>query len=162
MILVTVGTEQFPFDRLMEWIDVLLEMNVFREDVVVQYGSSTVRPRDAVCHRLLPEADFKAVVREARVVIAHCGEGSLLTLSEAGVPFVLVPRSAQFGEHVDDHQLELACVLEDRGVPIARSPGELLKLVATIPENAGSSTISLASDRICGLLSAEKRSLQNA
>ncbi|MEM7715538.1 MAG: glycosyltransferase [Cyanobacteria bacterium P01_A01_bin.68] len=130
MILVTVGTEQFPFNRLMGWIEGLLECGAIQEEVVVQAGSCTVTPENTTCHTVLPEVQFKELVRAARVVISHCGEGSYLLFSQLQVPFVLVPRSARFGEHVDDHQVELADALGDLGMPIARSPFELLSHLA--------------------------------
>ena len=45
-------------------------------------------------------------------------------------PFILVPRSDRFGEHVDNHQLELAEKLAQRGIPIANSPGDLVRFLA--------------------------------
>jgi UDP-N-acetylglucosamine:LPS N-acetylglucosamine transferase len=36
MIVVTVGTEKFPFDRLMHWIEELMEADLLGEEVVVQ------------------------------------------------------------------------------------------------------------------------------
>lgn len=45
MILVTVGTEKFPFNRLMRWVDQLLEDDLIGdEEVVVQYGTCTDLP----------------------------------------------------------------------------------------------------------------------
>ncbi len=129
MILVTVGTEQFPFNRLMEWIEGLLEYGAIKEEIVVQAGSCTVTPNNTTCHTVLPEHQFKELVKSSRVVISHCGEGSYLLFSQLQVPFVLVPRSARFGEHVDDHQVEMANALADLGMPVARSPFELLTLL---------------------------------
>ncbi|MEM6447871.1 MAG: glycosyltransferase [Cyanobacteria bacterium P01_D01_bin.123] len=156
----TVGTEQFPFNRLMQWIDVLQDMNAFREEVVVQYGSCTELPKASTCHRLLPEAKFKALVHKARIVVAHCGEGSLLTLSEAGVPFILVPRSHIFGEHVDDHQVELARAMMKLSIPVAWSPRELWQyLVRKDVQPLSLSSDILNTARLCQLL-AEELSLQ--
>ena len=48
MILVTVGTERFPFNRLMEWIDSLIQQNLVqpdREEIIIQYGSCTITPQ---------------------------------------------------------------------------------------------------------------------
>ena len=77
---------------------------------------------------LLPSEKFREAVCNARVVISHCGEGNLLLLQELGTPFVLVPRTKQRKEHVDDHQLELAQVLEKAGLPVAFDESGLLKM----------------------------------
>ncbi len=132
MILVTVGTEQYPFNALMDWVDVLIRYGIIdiNEEVIVQYGSSTKIPDGAKVYQCLPESVFQAVVEEARVIVAHCGEGTAMLLESLGKPFILVPRTRRFGEHVDDHQIEMAEVLEQQGVPVAWSVGDLARFLA--------------------------------
>ncbi|MBD2105159.1 sugar transferase [Leptolyngbya sp. FACHB-261] len=131
MILVTVGTEQYPFNALMDWVNLLIRNGFIdqNEEVVVQYGCSTKLPDQVKVFKLLPESAFKTLVDQARLIIAHCGEGTALLLEASGKPYVLVPRTQRFGEHVDDHQLELADALEQQGVSIARSPASLTKFL---------------------------------
>ena len=134
MILITVGTEKFPFNRLMQWIENLVEqgfIQVEKEKVIVQYGSCTILPHGAKNYSILPEIEFKTLVQQARLIIAHCGEGTVDLLSEIKTPFILVPRSHRFGEHVDDHQIELAESLAELGLPIAYSPGDLVRFLAS-------------------------------
>jgi UDP-N-acetylglucosamine transferase subunit ALG13 len=101
MILVTVGTEKFPFDRLMHWIEELMEADLLGEEVVVQYGTCTVLPAGSKVYRLMRETEFRALIQQARVVVAHCGEGTVLLLDAMETPFILVPRSQRYREHVD-------------------------------------------------------------
>ena len=129
MILFTTGHEQFQFDYLMRLVTPV--RNEFPdEEIVVQYGHSKFIPAgngiEAV--ELLPPEKFREAVCNARVVISHCGEGSLLLLQELGIPFVLVPRTKQRKEHVDDHQLEWAQVLARVGLPVAFDSSELLEI----------------------------------
>jgi anti-anti-sigma factor len=132
MILVTVGTEQYSFNALMAWIDVLIRYRFIdsTEEVIVQYGSSTELPDNVKVYRRLPEAKFKSLVEQAALVIAHCGEGTALLLESLGKPYVLVPRTHRYGEHVDDHQLEMADAMERQGIEIARSPGDLVRFLS--------------------------------
>jgi len=132
MILITVGTEKFPFNRLMEWVDELIQskfIDLAREEVVIQYGSCTVIPKQGQSYDVLPAVDFKALLAEARLIISHCGEGSFDLLAQINKPFILVPRSHQFGEHVDDHQIELAKALQQKGVNVAQCPGDLVRFL---------------------------------
>lgn len=129
MILVTVGTEKFPFNRLMHWLEQLLQAGLIREEVVVQYGTCTYVPSGTKVYRLLNERDFRSLIREARVVVAHCGEGTVLLLDDLSAPYILTPRSKRYGEHVDDHQIELAQALADLGVPIAWGPADLARFL---------------------------------
>ena len=120
MIFFTTGHEQYQFDHLMRLVTPV--RNEFPDEkIIVQYGQSKYVPHgkgiEAV--QLFPPEKFRETVRDARVVISHCGEGSLLLLQEVGTPFVLVPRMKKRKEHVDNHQLELAHALEIAGLPVA-------------------------------------------
>ncbi|MCA1990500.1 MAG: glucosyl transferase [Coleofasciculus sp. S288] len=138
MILVTVGTEKFPFDRLMRWLDALIRqgfLQVEQEDIVVQYGTCRFLPGGVKVYSLLPEAQFRQLINQSRLIIAHCGEGTINLLDEISTPYILVPRSCRFKEHVDDHQVELAVALSRIGIPIAWSPGDLVRFL-TSPQYA--------------------------
>lgn len=108
MILLTVGTEQFPFDRLVRAFDELFYTSLRGECGFAQIGSSNYVPKNVEYGRLLPFQDFQSRVQEASVVVSHAGAGSLLTIERFEKPCVTVPRLKRFGEHVDDHQLDLA------------------------------------------------------
>ncbi|MEA5512657.1 glycosyltransferase [Nodularia sp. UHCC 0506] len=129
MILVTVGTEQYPFNRLMQWVEVLLQSEMIQEEVVVQYGNSTILPAGAKVYRFLKEEKFQDLIQQARIVIAHCGEGTLLLLDSLDKPYILVSRSQEFKEHVDDHQVELGLALSQINVPVAWCPGDLVRFI---------------------------------
>ncbi len=133
MILITVGTEKFPFNRLMQWIDNLISQDIIqpeKEEVVIQYGSCTLVPSRIKGYSVLKQTDFLSLVDEARIIIAHCGEGTIDLLALINKPFILVPRSYDFLEHVDDHQIELARQLTKLGIPIANSQQDLVDFLA--------------------------------
>ena len=133
MILVTVGTEKFAFNRLMQWVEQLIQQQFIseEEEIIVQYGSCTLIPNGTMSYSLLPVEEFEQFLSQARLIIAHCGEGTIDTLAKINVPFILVPRSNQFGEHVDDHQVELADALAEQGIAIARTQTDLAQFVAS-------------------------------
>lgn len=122
MILVTTGTNAPPFDRLLREVEQLSH----HESVVVQHGPSSLRPSGATCVDYVSFDRFVELVRAARVVVTHAGVGSILVaLMNGKRPFV-VPRVARFGEHVDDHQVELARRLSEIGVvTLVEDPREL-------------------------------------
>jgi UDP-N-acetylglucosamine transferase subunit ALG13 len=128
MILFTTGHEQFQFDYLMRLVAPVRD-EFPDEEIIVQYGHSKYIPagQGIEAMGLLPSEKFREAVCNARVVVSHCGEGNLLLLQELGTPFVLVPRTKRRKEHVDDHQLELAQVLENAGLPVAFDLPELLQ-----------------------------------
>lgn len=110
MILVTCGTNEQPFDRL-----VRAARELDGEPVVVQYGSSTVAHGAGRWLDFVSFEELSDLMLEARVVISHAGVGSIVLARRCGkVPFV-VPRRLHLDEAVDDHQLPLARRLHERG-----------------------------------------------
>ncbi|TWT69738.1 glycosyltransferase [Crateriforma conspicua] len=122
-VLVTVGTEQFQFDRLMKAVE-RLAAGQAENQFVVQYGSSQYVPAgsNVEAFTLLPETRYRDVVRNSDVIMTHAGDGSLAMANQLEKPYLLVPRRAKLSEHVDDHQLELADLAGKHHVPTAVSP----------------------------------------
>jgi UDP-N-acetylglucosamine transferase subunit ALG13 len=110
-VLVTVGTNEAPFDRLLRGAATIRE-----ERLVVQYGSSRIRPAGAKCLDYVPFDAFDELVRSARVVVTHAGIGSVAAALAHGRRPVVVPRLHRFGEAVDDHQVFFAQQLEAAGL----------------------------------------------
>ena len=129
MILITVGTEQYQFNALMHWIELLIDYQLINEDVLVQYGFSTHFPDGSKAYRNLSEQEFLNFVDSANLVISHCDENVAQLLEDRDKPYVLVPRLHRFREYIDNHQMEVADDFERRGIAIARSPGDLVKFI---------------------------------
>lgn len=138
MIFVTVGTNEAPFDRLLHAVDEL-ELD---EEVVVQHGASSVRPRYATCIESLPFTDLVDHVEKARVVVTHAGVGSILVARSSGRRPVVIPRLQRFGEAVDDHQLAFARRLDGLGlVALVDDPAGLAASLLTPPTDTDSAGI---------------------
>ena len=114
MIFVTVGTHEQPFDRLVKCIDDLKAQGVITEDVFIQTGYTDYEPQHCQWSKLLPYSDMEKYVKQARIVITHGGPSSFIMPLQVGKTPIVVPRQAQFGEHVNDHQLAFALEVEKR------------------------------------------------
>lgn len=114
MIFVTVGTHEQPFDRLIRKMDELKRDGILDDDIVMQTGYSTYEPKFCQWSRLLPYETMVKNVAEARIVITHGGPASFIMPLQIGKIPVVVPRQSQFGEHVNNHQLEFAKAMEQR------------------------------------------------
>ncbi len=106
MILVTLGTQKFPMNRLVEAADKMAQQT--DEEVFVQTGNSTYTPIHCKHSQFVDTASFKKMIEECSVLVTHAGVGSIMTGINAGKPIVCVPRLVNFGEHVDDHQQQIA------------------------------------------------------
>jgi UDP-N-acetylglucosamine transferase subunit ALG13 len=148
VILVTVGTNEAPFDRLLETVATLPE----RLEIVVQYGSSLVRPANAaVIYEFLPFDDLMERMRSARVVVMHAGIGSIMSALACGKRPVVVPRLARYGEAVDDHQLPVARRLENAG--LVRVVEDAASLEAAVLEAGSAVDVTIGADeRLVGEL----------
>ena len=119
---VTLGTtESYGFRRLLDAVAPLLD----GVEVMWQTGATDVDGLDIVARESVPHPEMLAAVAEADVVVAHAGTGAALTALEAGLCPVLVPRLVRHGEHVDDHQQQVAAELDGRGLAIACPPERL-------------------------------------
>jgi UDP-N-acetylglucosamine transferase subunit ALG13 len=129
MFLVIVGREQYQFNALMQWLEILIQYRIINEDVIVQYGSSSYVPDGARAYRYLNDSDFLKLVDNASLIISHCDENIAQFLEDRDTPYVLVPRLQRFREYADNHQMDVADEFENRGIAIARSPGDIVKFL---------------------------------
>ena len=109
MILVTVGMHAQGFDRLVRAADELASQ--IEEPVFIQYGSSNYVPRYAQCSQWITSTQMEQLNENARVIIAHAAAGAVILALKLAKPLVLVPRAKRYGEHIDDHQQQLAAAL---------------------------------------------------
>ena len=106
MIFVTVGTQKFQMDRLIKAIDELASCS--EEKIFVQTGHSGYIPMHCECSSFLDRNEMSEKVDQCELLICHAGVGSILLGLKKGKKVVVVPRLERFGEHVDDHQVEIA------------------------------------------------------
>jgi UDP-N-acetylglucosamine:LPS N-acetylglucosamine transferase len=118
----TGSSESYGFRRLLE---VALDALPAGVEVTWQTGSTPVDGLSIEARPGIPSAQLAAEFAAADVVITHAGVGlSLLALSSGRCP-VLVPRLAERGEHVDNHQREVAAELDRRGLAVACEADDL-------------------------------------
>ena len=146
MILTTVGTEPYPFNRLMTWLDVLLKRGCIQEEAVVQYGYCTVWPNRGQCFSELPEDTLNQFGVDARLTIADCNLRALQWCDRTTRPYILVPRAECYNEHIDNRQIELGSSLALAGVPIAWSPGDLVRFIES-PRRIARSTVKAVANQ---------------
>ena len=137
MIFVTVGNATQGFRRLLDVVDRLAGQGAFRnETVFIQSGNNPgFRPSNCKHEPFLPMEEFEMKIHEADLVISHAGAGTLLHVLQTGKLPVVMPRRKKYGEHVDDHQVELvkALATEGRIIP-AYEPEDLPNAIMEVFE----------------------------
>ena len=155
MIFVTVGAGKICFERLLKEMDrVASKIN---EKVIMQIGITNYQPVNAEHFRFLPRNQIENIYKNARVIVCHGGIGTILTALEYSKPTVVVPRRKEYGEHHDNHQLEIANELEKEGKIVAiYNIGNLENALRIISTNS----VHVGRERI-GLISALREYINN-
>lgn len=106
-IFITLGSQKFQFNRLLKAIDELYEKGELVEEAFAQTGYSDYEPKHYKFKKFLDRDAFANEMGKAEIVITHGGTGAIIGAVKKGKKVIAVPRRAKYGEHVDDHQLQL-------------------------------------------------------
>lgn len=116
MILVTLGTQDKKFYRLIKEIDDLIRRKKIKEEVIIQAGSSSNYKTDRMkLINLLPMDEFERLLNECDLLITHGGVGTILSGLKKNKKVIAVPRLKKYKEHVNDHQVQIVNNFSDEG-----------------------------------------------
>ena len=116
---VALGTRHEPFDRLLQAVDAAVAEGLLPGPVVAQSGHTRYRPAHFDTVDWLDPAQVEAAAGRARYVVCHSGSGIIGAALRNGRRPLVLPRRHDEGEHVDDHQVQIARKLEQMGLAIA-------------------------------------------
>lgn len=142
-VVVSVGTDHHPFDRLVQWID---EWAALHPDVSIfmQRGTSTT-PRRVASAEIVAHGDLLRLFAAADVVVSHGGPSTVMDARSSGRLPIVVPRDPSRGEHVDGHQMRFADHLDSHGLArLASSEFELRELLDAALDDPSSHHIDRA------------------
>ena len=78
-----------------------------KDEIFAQTGHSTYQPKHYRYKAFLDRNEFADMMDKADIVITHGGTGAIIGAIKKGKKVIAVPRLSQYGEHVDDHQLQI-------------------------------------------------------
>ena len=107
MILVTLGTQDKEFVRVLKEIDRLIDKKVITEEVVVQAGYTKYESKNMKIFDYVSKKELEEYMEKADFIITHAGVGSIFDALKKGKKIIAVPRLSKYKEHNNDHQLEL-------------------------------------------------------
>lgn len=132
MIFVTIGT-MYGFPRLINEMDEIAK--IIDEEVIMQIGETTYEPIYAKYFRTGSREDMNRIYKNSRIVVSHAGVGSIISAIELMKPVIVIPRRKEYGEVIDDHQIEITKELEKEGIIKAVYDIKELKNVLNEPIN---------------------------
>lgn len=106
MIFVTVGSRNYPFNRLFKKLDELYEKGVLTDSMFAQIGTSTYKPKHYEYKNFISQEEFLEKVKEADIIVSHGASGSIMKALNAGKKVIAVTRLEKYGEHINDHQIQ--------------------------------------------------------
>ncbi len=106
MIFVTVGSRNYPFDRLFKKLDELCEKKEIKEEIFAQIGTSSYKPKNFKYKDFISPEEFEKHINEAEIVISHGASGSIMKALNADKKVIVVTRLEKYGEHINDHQIQ--------------------------------------------------------
>jgi UDP-N-acetylglucosamine transferase subunit ALG13 len=139
VVFVTVGNARQGFSRLLGAVDALCGSGAFGEEPVLVQRGHTNGEWLAHCRSVdfLPSDEFERHLSDASLVVCHGGTTQLFAIRLGKVPIVM-PRLKRFGEHINDHQVQLVQALAAEGLVVpAYEPGDLAGAVAEARQRRG-------------------------
>lgn len=114
MVLITVGTQKQSFDRLFELVRNSKELK--KEELVVQRGYTKCNNSKRIkAFDFISLEDMEKYICESDLIISHGGVGTIFSAIKKGKKVIAVPRLSKYGEHINDHQIEICEELEKEG-----------------------------------------------
>lgn len=126
--------EEYNFVRLLKIIDELCDEKIIdATNLIVQGDESGYECINYKIKKMIPNTEFINIMSEADVIISHAGTGTVTTALKMHKKIILFPRLAKYGEHIDDHQLELCNIFQQKKyVLVATNKEELKKMISLI------------------------------
>lgn len=167
MIFITLGTQKFQLNRLLQEIDQLIDKNQIKETVVAQIGYSDYKPSNFRTAKFMNSKEYTDNISSADLVISHGGTGAIVSSLKRSKKTIAVPRRYDFGEHVDNHQFEIVSEFEKMNFLVAcYDCGDLLDCINAVKNkkiaNYKSDTNSILEDLERNIVSLFKDSVKGS
>ncbi len=127
MILVLLGTQNNSFHRLLEEIEKNIKDGTINEEVIVQAGYTKYQTHKMRMISLVSKEQLEKFQDEASLIITHGGVGSIISSIRKDKKVIAVPRMHEYGEHVNNHQIEIVKNFNEQGYIIGIEKVEDLK-----------------------------------
>ena len=131
MIFVTLGSQKFQFNRLLQAVDKLQT----DDEIFAQIGYSDYKPKHYKYKRFLDREEYAKVMVLSDIVITHGGTGAIISAVKKGKKVIAVPRLKKYGEHVDDHQIQLVNQFTDLNLICPCVDSDIQKALNTVKKS---------------------------
>lgn len=123
MIFVILGTQDKKFPRLLDAIQNQIDCgNIDKsEEIIVQAGSTKYESKDMKIRNYIGVSEFNELLDKADLIICHAGVGTIISALNKNKTIIAAARLKKYGEHVNDHQLQILENFSKKGYLLALS-----------------------------------------
>lgn len=118
MIFVILGTQDKTFPRLLEAVEKQIVKGNIKDKVIAQVGSTKFESDKMKIVDFMSVEEFNDNIEKADIIITHAGVGTILTALKKNKKIIVAARLKKYGEHVNDHQLQIVEKFSDEGYVI--------------------------------------------
>lgn len=115
LILVTLGTQDKSFERLVKAIDKEINNGNIKDKVVVQAGYTKYKSDNMEIFDFVGPSELDKLMKKADILITHGGVGSILGALKYDKPVIAAARLARYKEHTNDHQKQIIAEFAKEG-----------------------------------------------
>lgn len=135
MVFVTVGTQDKEFRRIFEMVEEQINLGNITDEVIAQTGCTKFESDKMKVYNLMQKNEYMECMKNATIVIAHAGVGSIIDGLKLNKKLIVIPRLKEYGEHVNDHQLQILETFEKRGHILAvRNSNEFSEVLKKVKD----------------------------
>ena len=116
LILVTLGTGDKPFPRILETLEKELQKGNIKDEVIVQAGCTKFASKYMQIFDLVSMDELNNLIKKCDILITHGGVGSILMGLKNNKKIIGVARLQKYGEVANDHQLQILENFEKDGL----------------------------------------------
>lgn len=118
MILVLLGTQNKPFNRLLKAVEKEIKEGNIKEEVIAQTGFTSYTGNLINAFDYKHKNEIDELIKTANIIITHGGVGTIIDCLKLGKKIIVVPRLKKYKEHTNDHQLQITKEFAEKGYVI--------------------------------------------
>ncbi len=107
MILVLLGTQDKPFERILKQIAKEKKEGNIKDKIIAQTGCTNFKDDRIETFDFTSKEKIETLIEKAKIVITHAGVGTITECLNKNKKVIVVPRLKKYGEHTNDHQLQI-------------------------------------------------------
>ncbi len=107
MILITLGTQDKSFVRILKKVEELIDKKVINEEVIVQAGYTKYESKKMKIFDYVEKKKLEEYIEKSSFIITHAGVGTIFDCLKKNKKIIAVPRLSKYHEHNNDHQLQI-------------------------------------------------------